>query len=121
MIINAGLENFVPLLSQWKLQEVDDIYDAIDDWGLHTFNCILKDGKEVKATGIADESYSGSCSISIYFDDDTSEVDDVLFWCEVPTAPSKDILEYWSKDKVASAIKSYREQYIAERLKESEK
>ena len=46
MTVNMGLTNFVPMISQWKLQEIDDIYDSFDDWDFHTYRCVMKDGKK---------------------------------------------------------------------------
>ena len=113
MTVNMGLTKFIPMISQWKLQEVDDIYDSFDDWDFHTFRCVMKDGKEVFATGIADESADGCCSKYIDVEGDY-QLEDIVYWCEVPTSPKIDLIEIYGKEKIADCIKSTREQFISE-------
>ena len=117
MTIEMGLEKFVPVISQWKLQSENDIYDSFNDWDLHSFICLMKDGKETTATGICDEDSLGFCSK--YVDIEGSyETDDILFWTEVPTTPSTDTIEVYGKEKVANAIKDYDDQFRLELIKE---
>lgn len=35
----------------WHLQEKENIYDAVKDWSLQTFACVMKDGTIQKFTG----------------------------------------------------------------------
>lgn len=112
MTIIAGLSNFVPMISQWMLQSKNDIYDSFDDWDYHTFICIMKDGKEARAHGIADEGYEGSCSKYISFEDDDYEIDDIVYWLEIPTPPKTDTLEIYKEDKVQDFIKSSRAEFL---------
>ena len=67
----------------WHSQEKEDIYDAVKDWGLHTFVCVMKDGTIQKFTGIQGEDGEGY--INIYIDgvnDDYDNVDDIVKWIE---------------------------------------
>ena len=118
MTVDAGLTDFIPMISQWKLQDVDDIYDSFDDWGFHTYRCVMKDGKEVCATGIADESADGCCSKYVDIEGDY-ELEDIVYWCEIPTSPSIDKIKIYSKEKIAECIKSLREQFFDERPSEN--
>ena len=68
----------------WHLQEKENIYDAVKDWSLHTFVCVMKDGTIQKFTGCMDEDCEGH--ISIYIDganDDYDNVDDIVKWIEL--------------------------------------
>ena len=62
----------------WHLQEKEDVYDAIKDWGLHTFACIMKDGTIQKFSGVRGED-------NVYIDGanvDYDNVDDIVKWIE---------------------------------------
>lgn len=113
MTVNMGLTNFVPMISQWKLQEIDDIYDSFDDWDFHTYRCVMKDGKKIFATGIADEGYEGNCSKHINLEGDY-KLEDIVFWCEIPTAPKIDKIDIYGKAKIAECIKSTMGQFLKE-------
>ena len=68
----------------WHLQEKENIYDAVKDWGLHTFACIMKDGTIQKFSGNMDEDYEGH--INVHIDgvkDDYDNVDDIVKWIEI--------------------------------------
>ena len=68
----------------WHLQEKENIYDAINDWGLHTFACIMKDGTIQKFNGIWDEDCEGHINIHIEgVNDDYDNVDDIVKWIEI--------------------------------------
>lgn len=68
----------------WHLQEKEDIYDAVKDWNLHTFACLMKDGTIQKFTGNLDEDYEGHISIYINgVNDDYDNVDDIVKWIEI--------------------------------------
>ena len=68
----------------WHLQEKEDIYDAVKDWSLHTFACVMKDGTIQKFTGILDEDYEGHISVNIDgVNDDYDNVDDIVKWAEL--------------------------------------
>ena len=67
----------------WHLQEKEDIYDAVNDWSLHTFVCIMKDGTIQKFTDIRDEDYNGHISVHIDgVNNDYDNVDDIVKWIE---------------------------------------
>jgi hypothetical protein len=114
MIVEMGLTEFVPMICQWKLQSEDDIYDSITDWDYHEYRCIMKDGKEAIANGIADEGFDGHCCTYIDFYEDKYNVDDIVYWCEVPKSPDLDVLERYGVDKVKTVIKDYSEGFIKE-------
>ena len=114
MVVDMGLTEFVPMICQWKLQSEDDIYDSVTDWDYHEYRCIMKDGKEVRASGIADEGFEGHCFTYIDFHDGDYNVDDIVYWCEIPKSPDLDTLEIYGVDKVKTAIKEYSEGFIKE-------
>ena len=67
----------------WHLQEKEDIYDAVKDWSLHTFVCIMKDGTIQKFTGNRDEDCEGHINVHIDgVNDDYDNVDDIVKWIE---------------------------------------
>lgn len=67
----------------WHLQEKEDIYDAVKDWSLQTFACIMKDGTIQKFTGNLDEDYEGHINIHIYgANDDYDDTDEIVKWIE---------------------------------------
>ena len=69
----------------WHLQEKEDIYDAVKDWGLYTFACIMKDGTIQKFTGNLCEDCEGH--INVHIDGvnyDYDNVDDIVYWIETP-------------------------------------
>ena len=67
----------------WHLQEKEDIYDAVKDWGLYTFVCIMKDGTIQKFIGNLDEDYEGHINVHINgINDDYDNVDDIVKWIE---------------------------------------
>ena len=67
----------------WHLQEKEDIYDAVKDWGLYKFACIMKDGTIQKFTGNLDEDCEGHINVHINgFNDDYDNVDDIVKWIE---------------------------------------
>ena len=67
----------------WHLQENENIYDAVKDWNLHTFACVMKDGTIQKFIGNMDEDYEGHINIYICgANDDYDNVDDIVKWIE---------------------------------------
>ena len=67
----------------WHLQEKEDIYDAVKDWGLYTFVCIMKDGTIQRFNGSLDEDYEGHIHVYINgVNDDYDNVDDIVKWIE---------------------------------------
>ena len=114
MVIQAGLENFVPMVSQWQLQSEKDIYDSFDDWDYHRFICIMKDNKEVFASGITDEGYEGNVSKSIWFNDESYSCDDILFWMEIPDSPNVEKYEVYGKEKIKNFIEYSHNEFIKE-------
>lgn len=67
----------------WHLQEKENIYDAVEDWGLQTFACVMKDGTIQKFTGNLDEDYEGHINVHIYgANDDYDDVDEIVKWIE---------------------------------------
>lgn len=69
-----------------KQDDVDDIYDTIDDWSVHTYICRMKDGSFNIATGSADEGCNGDVGRNIYFEinDEKYYSDDIEAWAELP-------------------------------------
>ncbi len=66
-------------LDTWHLQEKENIYDAVKDWNLHTFACIMKDGTIQRFSGILDEDCEGHISVHIDgVNDDYDNVDDIV-------------------------------------------
>lgn len=68
----------------WHRQSEEDIYDAFNDWSLHEFACIMKDGTVQKFTGILDECYDGSINKHVDCGVDGFECDDIEYWLEFP-------------------------------------
>ena len=68
----------------WHRQSDEDIYDAFNDWSLHEFACIMKDGTVQKFTGILDECYDGSINKHVDCGVDGFECDDIEYWLEFP-------------------------------------
>lgn len=67
----------------WHLKEKEDIYDAVKDWSLHTFACIMKDGTIQKFTGCRCEDFEGHINTHIDgVNDDYDDVDDIVKWIE---------------------------------------
>ncbi len=83
-----GLVNFLDTLEvknvdTWHLQEKENIYDAVKDWSLQTFACVMKDGTIQKFTGCMDEDYEGHIGIHIDgVNEDYDNVDDIVKWIE---------------------------------------
>lgn len=71
-------------METWHLQEKEDIYDAVKNWSLQTFVCIMKDGTIQKFTGNLDEDCDGHINVHIYgVNDDYDNVDDIVKWIEL--------------------------------------
>lgn len=67
----------------WHLQEKEDIYDAVKDWGLYKFACIMKDGTIQMFNGSFDEDYEGHINTHINgVNNDYDNVDDIVKWIE---------------------------------------
>ena len=70
-------------MDTWHLQEKEDIYDAVKDWGLYTFACVMKDGTIQEFIGNLDEDYEGHINVHIDgVNDDYDNVDDIVKWIE---------------------------------------
>ena len=68
----------------WHLQEKEDIYDAVKDWSLQTFVCVMKDGTIQKFIGNLDEDREGHIDVHIDgVNDDYDNVDDIIKWAEL--------------------------------------
>lgn len=68
----------------WHLQEKENIYDAVKNWSLYTFACIMKDGTIQKFTGNLDEDYEGHINVHIDgVNDDYDNVDNIVKWIEL--------------------------------------
>lgn len=68
----------------WHLQEKEDIYDAVRDWGLQTFVCIMKDGTIQRFNGCLDEDCEGHINVHIDgINEDYNNVDDIVKWIEL--------------------------------------
>ena len=68
----------------WHLQKNEDIYDAVNDWSLHSFICLMDDGSVQKFTGILSECYDGSVNLHIDATNDEYSIDNIIFWIEAP-------------------------------------
>ena len=71
-------------INTWHLQKNEDIYDAVKDWGLHSFICLMDDGSIQKFTGILCECADGSINTHIDAFDDKYNTDNIIFWIETP-------------------------------------
>ena len=68
----------------WHLQEKEDIYDAVKDWGLYTFVCIMKDGTVQRFNACLDEDCEGHINVHIDgINKDYDNVDDIVKWIEL--------------------------------------
>ena len=71
-------------MDTWHLQDKEDIYDAVKDWGLYTFACIMNDGTIQKFSGYLDEDCEGHINTHIDgVNDDYDNVDDIVKWIEI--------------------------------------
>ena len=71
-------------VNTWHLQEKENIYDAVKDWGLYTFVCIMKDGTIQKFNGCLDEDCEGHINAHIDgVNDGYDNVDDIVKWIEI--------------------------------------
>ena len=69
----------------WHLQDVDDIYDAVNDWSFHRFVCQMQDGTIHEWSGMNDETCDGLVVTHIdCADEDYDNVDDIIMWTEIP-------------------------------------
>ena len=68
----------------WHLQEKENIYDAVKDWGHYTFACIMKDGTIQRFNGCLDEDCEGGIHTHIDgVNDDYDNVDDIVKWTDL--------------------------------------
>lgn len=68
----------------WHLQEKEDIYDAVKDWSLQTFVCVMKDGTIQGFNGCLDEDCEGHINVHIDgINKDYDNVDDIVKWIEL--------------------------------------
>ena len=68
----------------WHLQEKEDIYDAVKDWGLYTFVCIMKDGTVQRFNACLDEDCEGHINVHIDgINKAYDNVDDIVKWIEL--------------------------------------
>ena len=70
----------------WHLQEKDDIYDAVNDWSVHNFICLMNDGTIQMFSGTRVECNDGSVNVHIdsLNDEYNSAIDNIIFWIEFP-------------------------------------
>jgi hypothetical protein len=70
----------------WHKQSEEDIDDAINDWRVYSFLCIMKDGTTQKFTAVMGESYDGSINTHLDCVDDNYdwEYEDIIYWIEIP-------------------------------------
>lgn len=68
----------------WHDQEVDDIFNAVDDWDFHRFACITKGGRLLEFCGICDEHDDGYIEKHIDCDNDGFSFSDIAYWMEFP-------------------------------------
>lgn len=70
-------------MDTWHLQEKENIYDAVKDWSLYTFACLMKDGTIQRFNGCLDEDCEGNIDVHIDgVNDDYDDVDDIVKWIE---------------------------------------
>ena len=70
---------------KWHKQSEDDILFAFNDWGYHTFACLMTDGKLEKFSGFQDETYDGEIIDHIdCITNDNYDIDDIDMWIEIP-------------------------------------
>lgn len=71
-------------VNTWHLQEKENIYDAVKDWSLQTFACVMKDGTIQKFSGCLDEDCEGHINAHIDgVNDNYDNVDDIVKWIEI--------------------------------------
>jgi len=72
-------------IDSWHFQLKENIYDSFDDWNMHYFVCLMKDGSTQSFVGGQDECDDGSIqkSIDIIGAGYEWEIDDILFWKEI--------------------------------------
>ena len=67
----------------WHLQEKENIYDAVKDWSLYTFACLMKDGTIQRFSGCLAEDCEGHINVHIDgVNNDYDNVDDIVKWIE---------------------------------------
>lgn len=72
-------------VNTWKKQNESNIYDAVKDWGLYRFVCLMKDGTIQFFNGMNDETADGHINTHVDgLNDDYDDVDDIIAWIEVP-------------------------------------
>lgn len=71
-------------INTWHLQKNEDIYDAVKDWNLYSFVCLMDDGSLQKFTGILCECADGSINAHVDAVDDSYNADNIIFWIETP-------------------------------------
>ena len=90
--VRDAVKQLKSMISVWHRQDVEDINDAIDDWGGFTFACIMKDGTKKFAYGTLDEGYDGSVYkyLDIASDEQGSHYsdNDIDMWCLLPWDPN---------------------------------
>lgn len=68
---------------QWNKQSEKDIWDSVNDWSLHTFECIMNDDTTQQFIGYYDECTDGSISMCIDCVDDSYNTDDIVMWRKI--------------------------------------
>lgn len=112
MTIKASLTSFVPQIVQWQLQSEHNVYDTLGkDWELHEFRCIMKDGSKARLLGINDEG-----GVSFWFTDEDKDYDleDIVYWLEIPYPPSIDLLDTFKKEEIQKEILKYKKDFFEE-------
>ncbi len=70
-------------VNTWHIQEKENIYDAVKNWGLYTFACVMRDGTIQRFTGNLDEDHEGQINVHIDgVNDGYDSVDDIVKWIE---------------------------------------
>ena len=67
----------------WHDNNIDDIYDAVRDWGMYRFVCLMKDNTIQVFNGYADENSEGHNSVYVDSTNDKYDTDSIVCWCEV--------------------------------------
>ena len=74
------MNNFI-----WNKQEENDIFWSWNDWEVHYFACVLKNGMCIVYSGILDEGYNGEINRHLEpVEDYNYSIEDIALWTEMP-------------------------------------
>ena len=67
----------------WHDNNIDDIYDAVRDWGMYRFVCLMTDNTIQVFYGHMDEDDEGHYNLYVDCENDKYGTDGIVCWCEV--------------------------------------